>query len=76
MGTKVKCRCGQGFASQFDGKCGQHGCRSKRETELYKKWRYKQNTLNAPNIIHSIDLTDREKLFANLPDHLRGGVLN
>lgn len=32
------CKCGQGYVSFFDGKCGQHGCRNKREREAHKRW--------------------------------------
>lgn len=32
------CKCGQGYASAFDGKCGQYGCRNKREREAHKRW--------------------------------------
>lgn len=34
---KPICGCGQGYQSAYDGKCGQPGCRNKRERDAHKR---------------------------------------
>lgn len=36
MNKPTVCKCGQGYASRFDGKCGH--CRSRREHQAHRTW--------------------------------------